>query len=266
MGKFEEKIKELSKPIDSKNIDFRIQSINKGNYATILAYKDARVDMNRLDKVVGPLNWQRRHVIIDGRLYCEIGIYNPDIKEWVWKMDVGTESKTEQEKGQASDSFKRAGFNWGIGRELYDFPRIQIKLNANEVTVKTINGREMRYAAWDLQLHKWTWEIERDDSGVISKVVAKDSKGTIRYTYPAGSAPTKKKPSTAKKVEKPEKETTSQKVEIKMDIQDSLKRLNQTENLEELKEAWKDVCEWGFGKTKEAHDLKEELKKKFSNQ
>ncbi|NOW12590.1 hypothetical protein B0H35_000004 [Clostridium acetobutylicum] len=48
---------------------------------------------------------------------------------WISKQDVGTESNTEKEKGQASDSFKRACFNFGIGRELYTSPFIWIGLN-----------------------------------------------------------------------------------------------------------------------------------------
>ena len=64
--------------------------------------------MNVLDKAVGPENWSKRYEVIDSRLYCSVGIYNPETKEWVWKQDVGTESNTEAEKGQASDAFKRA--------------------------------------------------------------------------------------------------------------------------------------------------------------
>lgn len=157
---FEEKLKDLSAPTDIKDIDFRVQSVNNGGFATILAYKDARYDMRRLDETVGPLNWQRKHMIIEGNLYCAIGIYNPTTSEWVWKMDVGVESYTEKEKGQASDSFKRAGFNWGIGRDLYDFPKITVKLEENE---KTKKGDRIT-AAWNFQPNSWTWKIIRDEN------------------------------------------------------------------------------------------------------
>jgi hypothetical protein len=79
-------LKDLQKPLDIKDIDFRIQSINKHGYATILAYKDARVDMKRLDEVC-EFNWQKDYKLIDGRLYCGIGIKNND--EWIWRWDVG---------------------------------------------------------------------------------------------------------------------------------------------------------------------------------
>lgn len=99
-------------------IDVRVGSINKKG-ASLLLYKDARCDMNILDETYGPEGWQREHEVINGNLYCGIGIWNKDINQWVWKWDCGTESYTEKEKGEASDSFKRAAFNIGIGRELY---------------------------------------------------------------------------------------------------------------------------------------------------
>lgn len=106
-------------------IECRIQSV-KQNGLVLLLYKDARVDMNILDETVGSSNWQREHYECKGNLFCRVGIKETDIKtlekEWVWKSDCGTESNTEAQKGEASDSFKRACFNWGIGRELYTAP------------------------------------------------------------------------------------------------------------------------------------------------
>ena len=107
-------------------IECRVQSV-KPNGLVLLLYKDARVDMNILDEAVGSANWQREHYECKGNLFCRVGIdLNAihEIKEprWVWKSDCGTESNTEAQKGEASDSFKRACFNWGIGRELYTAP------------------------------------------------------------------------------------------------------------------------------------------------
>ena len=118
-------------------IECRVQSV-KANGLVLLLYKDARVDMNILDETVGASNWQREHYECKGNLFCRVGIctrvkidmsgnegdiLSPD---WVWKSDCGTESNTEAQKGEASDSFKRACFNWGIGRELYTAPFIWI--------------------------------------------------------------------------------------------------------------------------------------------
>ena len=102
-------------------IDVRVQQVKKNNagkvFAQLLLYKDARVDMRLLDETFGQMNWKRTHEVVDGNMYCTISIWDSEKKEWVSKQDVGVESMTEKEKGQASDSFKRAGFNWGIGRE-----------------------------------------------------------------------------------------------------------------------------------------------------
>lgn len=104
-------------------IDCRIAMVQDWGISLLL-YKDARCDMNILDETVGMENWQRKHELINGNLFCSVGIYvqREEHGEWVWKQDVGTESYTEKEKGQASDSFKRACFNLGIGRELYTAP------------------------------------------------------------------------------------------------------------------------------------------------
>ena len=106
-------------------IDCRIATVKESGISLLL-YKDARVDQNILDEVVGPMNWSRSHQLIGDRLYCTVSIRDGETGEWVAKQDVGTESYTEKEKGQASDSFKRACFNWGIGRELYTAPFIWI--------------------------------------------------------------------------------------------------------------------------------------------
>lgn len=90
-------LKALCKPLAANEIDFRVQSINKGGYATILAYKDARADMNRLDEVCGAL-WKREHKLVGQNLHCTVSIYIDSIKEWVSREDVGTESMTEKEK------------------------------------------------------------------------------------------------------------------------------------------------------------------------
>lgn len=113
------------RPLKKEDIDCRIATINEKGLSLLL-YKNARVDMRMLDEAVGPMNWKRSHQIIDGNLYCTIEIWDAEKQQWISKQDVGTESYTEKEKGQASDSFKRAGFNWGIGRELYTAPFIWI--------------------------------------------------------------------------------------------------------------------------------------------
>ena len=97
--------------------------------------------MRILDQVFGPGNWQRTHEVINGNLFCNIDIWDAEKRAWVRKQDVGVESNTEKEKGQASDAFKRAGFNVGIGRELYTGPFIYVELADNEFVSEGQNGR-----------------------------------------------------------------------------------------------------------------------------
>lgn len=176
------KINDLSKHLEISDIDFRIQSINKGGFATILAYKDARVDMARLDSVVGKLNWQKKYEIVNSNLFCSVGIYNTETKEWIWKQDVGTESNTEKEKGQASDAFKRACFNWGIGIELYDYPLIQVKLDADEFKVENYQGKDVVKPTYELKIKEWTWGAKFENN-VLVHLAAKDQKGKVRFNW-----------------------------------------------------------------------------------
>lgn len=126
-------------------IDCRVASVTEGKGCSILLYKDARVDQNILDELFGQFGWKRSHQQIGDRLYCTVSIKDPDTGEWIDKQDVGTESFTEPEKGQASDSFKRACFNWGIGRELYTAPFIWIP--DGKCTIR--KGRNGKPAVYD---------------------------------------------------------------------------------------------------------------------
>lgn len=113
--------------LEANEIECRISEIPKsGKGLFLLLYKTARTDAAMLDETVGWGMWQNDFKEIDGKLFCGIGIMRTDCGEWVWKWDCGTESNMEAEKGQASDAFKRAGFKWGIGAELYTAPRIWI--------------------------------------------------------------------------------------------------------------------------------------------
>lgn len=157
-------------------IDVRVaQTTNYGGVVKVnlLLYKDARVDMKILDELYGPMGWKRSHQLIGDRLYCTIEVWDEQKGCWIAKQDVGTESNTEPEKGQASDAFKRAGFNWGIGRELYTAPKIQIILNQSEY--KENNGRIQVWATFSVR------DIEYDAQRNIVRLVLVDKNGTVRY-------------------------------------------------------------------------------------
>lgn len=111
--------------LKENEIEVRLQKESEYG-AMLLLYKDARCDMNILDETVGPFNWQREHTVIGDTMYCGVSVKDPE-GSWVIKWDAGSEGNYEKGKSQASDSFKRACFNWGIGRELYTSPLVWIR-------------------------------------------------------------------------------------------------------------------------------------------
>ena len=159
-------------------IECRSQQVTEKG-CVILIFKDARVDMNVLDETFGIDGWQRTHEVINGNLFCNIEIWSDDKKCWVKKQDVGVESNTEKEKGEASDSFKRAGFNVGIGRELYSSPFIWINLDASEleVNIKTQKQQLKRNVKFYVKT------INYDKNREICELVIIDNKGVVRYTF-----------------------------------------------------------------------------------
>lgn len=153
-------------------IDCRVATVKK-NGVSILLYKDARCDMNILDETVGAMFWQRKHELINGNLFCSVGILCKELDEWIWKQDVGVESYTEKEKGQASDAFKRACFNWGLGRELYTAPFIWV----NEGDVK-IDSKDGKYTTYDRFAVK---EIGYTDRKISRLIIENTKTGKIVY-------------------------------------------------------------------------------------
>lgn len=172
--------------LEAKDVECRIQQITgndaKGYGAILLLYKDARVDMKILDSVYGAMNWQRKHTVINGQLFCSVLIWDESKKQWIEKQDVGTESATEAEKGRASDSFKRACFNVGIGRELYNAPFIYIKLDVGEVR-KNSKGKPTTYTRFNVTEMEYNREKE-----CFTKLVICDEKGRQRYSLNGSKA------------------------------------------------------------------------------
>ncbi len=151
--------------LKAEEIEVRVQQVTeKGTIALI--YKDARADMNLLDE--SKVKWKREHQLINNRLFCTVSIWDEEIKEWVSRQDVGVESNTEAAKGEASDSFKRACFNWGIGRELYSSPFIWIPANKMEVREagETPQGKT-RYTTFDkFKVAKISYNTNREINGL----------------------------------------------------------------------------------------------------
>lgn len=130
----------MFRDLKADEIDVRVATCNEKG-VTLLLYKDARVDQDILDETVGNMNWQRKHTRDNAN--CIVEIWDKEKNQWISKEDTGTESYTEKEKGLASDSFKRACFNWGIGRELYTSPFIWI--SSDKCKIEQRNGRYTTY-------------------------------------------------------------------------------------------------------------------------
>lgn len=167
--------------LNANEIDCRVSQI-ASNYCTLLLYKDARVDMNILDETVGPMNWQKSYLRENAN--CIVSIYDDAKKQWVSKEDTGTESFAEAEKGLASDSFKRACFNWGIGRELYTapsiiiFPKKEIKYKYNGKEVDEFYQNEK--GKYETKTRFWVEYIDYVDKS-IKNLIIRDNKGNIRF-------------------------------------------------------------------------------------
>lgn len=169
--------------LNANEIDCRVAQIEK-TWCTLLLYKDARVDQNILDETVGCMNWQKRYVRENAN--CIVGIWDEEKKQWVEKEDTGTESFTEAEKGLASDSFKRACFNWGIGRELYTAPSIFIFPRKD---IKYKNGGKEVDEFFEYKEGKYTTKtrflveiITYDENNAIKDLIIRDNKGNERFT------------------------------------------------------------------------------------
>lgn len=149
--------------LNAEEIDCRVSTVNQWGVGLLL-YKDARCDMNILDETVTPFNWQREHKELKGNIYCGVSIYDEKHGQWVTKWDCGKESYTESEKGEASDSFKRACFNWGIGRELYTAPNMF-------VFAKDLKTLEQQGNKWTCKDSFKVKQIEYVDNKIVYVVV-----------------------------------------------------------------------------------------------
>lgn len=160
--------------LKADEIQCRAQTVKSYGFSLLL-YKDARCDMSILDETYGRFNWQRRHTRDNHN--CIIEVWDAGKGQWVAKEDVGTESYTEKEKGLASDSFKRAGFNWGIGRELYTAPFIWLEPKNGEI-VQENNKYKLNRKAYFYVDH-----IAYNENRQITELVIKDKSDDVRFTH-----------------------------------------------------------------------------------
>lgn len=209
--------------LKANEIECRVSQVTaKG--CSLLLYKTARVDRAILDEEFGVMSWQNDFKVIDGKMYGGIGIYSNDLSEWIWRWDCGTESNTEAEKGQASDCFKRAGFKWGIGVELYTAPFIFV--------LEPTEGKNGKYYMKDRYKKFVVKEIEYTND-VISYLIITDDKGKEVFKFNNQSTEQKMTKIKEKNKEYAKDMPTDNDVEI-------FKGLSNCKTLEELKVYYKE--------------------------
>lgn len=169
--------------LKAEEIDCRVSQI-ASNYCTLLLYKDARVDMNILDESVGTLNWQKHYLRDNAN--CIVSVWDSEKQQWIEKEDTGTESFAEKEKGLASDSFKRACFNFGIGRELYTAPSIFIypRKDMGAITKPGEDSKEFflnSNGKYTTKTRFYVDYIDYDENRNIKDLIIRDHKGNIRF-------------------------------------------------------------------------------------
>lgn len=168
----------MFRDLTKDDIEVRVQSASEKG-VVLLLYKNARVDMSVLDETVGQERWQREHYECKGNLFCRVGIRFGD--EWVYKSDCGSESNTEAEKGEASDSFKRACFNWGIGRELYTAPFIWVSADKCNISQKQTQ-KGISYSCYDSFSVS---DITVTDKKITALSIYNDKKHCAAFTFGA---------------------------------------------------------------------------------
>lgn len=160
------------RPLFAEEIDVRVSQV-KENGCSLLLYKDARCDQIILDETVGAMNWQRHHSRDNAN--CTVSIWDAEKSQWIEKEDTGTESNTEKEKGLASDSFKRACFNWGIGRELYTSPFIWVQ--AGQCEIKQVGQKYTTYDRFKVT------EIDIQNKKIIGLKIINTKTGAVVFSF-----------------------------------------------------------------------------------
>lgn len=237
-----EKYKRLKEPLTAQDIELRVGTVGEKG-VTLLLYKTARVDLKRLDDVF-ELTWQRHHYIDSkGNVVCKISIYDTDLKEWISREDVGTESNTEKEKGAYSDSFKRAGSSWGIGVELYNAPFIFVKC---ETVGKGEKNQYGKYKSYELKDRYYFNDVIVTKFAVVNSEVFVEIKKKNDVLFTNFNANTQQN-TNEKKQEKPTEQNTQQLIKTKeeakafievIDFEKSKENLLQTKDMEELKKVF----------------------------
>jgi len=249
----------LKKPLTGDEIELRIgmAKYSSGGFS-ILLYKTARTDRNRLDEAFGVFGWKNKYRHdVNGNIVAQISVWDEVKEQWVMKEDIGVESRTEKEKGQYSDSFKRAGFKWGIGVELYKAPFIWIDWPKN--SNNWYGDKKKRPSA---RVQNWSIELFDNDKGILGGFKILDKYGNVKHTYspnkksnkpptPSKSKSKNKSKSKSNKSTKKKEEPTQKQVELAMKLlkshvfpeEEKQKIIDRLDNIE-TKDKYSDAIDW----------------------
>ena len=211
-------------------IECRVGTINERGLSLLL-YKDARVDQKILDEAFGMYGWERTHQSIEGNLYCTVRIWDSEKAQWIEKQDVGTTSYTEKEKGQASDAFKRACVNVGIGRELYTAPFIWIP--SSKANIQKRDNRDTTSERFQVR------EISYNEMREIAAITIVNDHGVVVYEYQEKKNSSKNQNTTNRITELQKKELENELKRTGVDIEKVLRRYE----LKKLDEMTPDIYE-----------------------
>ena len=147
----DKKLYELSKHFPNNEVSWRpgrtFKSTKNGKWFSLaLAYISVRQVQDRLSEVMGA-NWQCSHTVYGSKTICSLGLKFDEYSLWIWRSDGAGDTNFEADKGGISDSLKRAGVAWGIGRYLYDLKNTYVPCSVNEKT-----GKHVKFTVdpWDI--------------------------------------------------------------------------------------------------------------------
>ena len=146
----------LKEPFHAFDVEWRVQrsglSANGQPWAMVIPYITSRAIMERLDDVFGIDGWYDSYREWKGKgVLCSLSVKIND--KWITKEDGADDTNIEATKGGLSDSLKRAGVKFGIGRYLYQLDPVfavcstDRKEYDNQVTFKKKGSSDV-YGSW----------------------------------------------------------------------------------------------------------------------
>lgn len=133
----EDQFKALTSPLGPDEVTWKIQSFTKTGNTIVVPYIDNRAVLDRFDECFGQVGWKNELKSLDGGFVCGISVKVGE--EWITKYDGASLTSIEPVKGGISDSMKRAGNQWGLGRDLYSYPRVFVEGKLPYLDYKIVN-------------------------------------------------------------------------------------------------------------------------------